>query len=44
MGEVWKTRETGLNRFVALKILPADKVAVACRKGRFVNGRLGEVV
>ena len=37
MGEVWKARDTRLNRFVALKILPADKVADADRRRRFVN-------
>src|SRR2546422_2432619 len=34
MGEVWKARDTRLNRFVALKILPADKVADADRRRR----------
>ena len=37
MGVVYKARDTRLNRFVALKVLPADKVADAERKRRFVQ-------
>ena len=36
MGIVYKARDTHLDRFVALKILPADKVADPDRKRRFV--------
>src|ERR1051325_2511383 len=36
MGSVWKARDTRLNRLVAIKVLPADKVADAVRKQRFV--------
>jgi len=37
MGVVYKARDTRLNRYVALKVLPADKVADAERKRRFVR-------
>jgi serine/threonine protein kinase/Tfp pilus assembly protein PilF len=36
MGEVYKARDTRLNRAIALKILPAEKVADADRKRRFL--------
>jgi Tol biopolymer transport system component/predicted Ser/Thr protein kinase len=35
MGVVWKARDTRLDRFVALKVLPADKVSDPERKRRF---------
>src|SRR4030042_2816698 len=35
MGVVYKARDTHLDRFVALKVLPPDKVADAERKRRF---------
>ncbi|HXZ80024.1 MAG TPA: serine/threonine-protein kinase, partial [Terriglobales bacterium] len=37
MGVVWKARDNHLDRFVALKVLPADKVADAERMRRFVQ-------
>jgi serine/threonine protein kinase len=37
MGVVYKARDSHLDRFVALKVLPADKVADAERKRRFVQ-------
>src|SRR5689334_16367961 len=36
MGRVYKARDKSLNRFVALKVLPPDKVADAERKRRFI--------
>jgi serine/threonine protein kinase len=36
MGEVYKARDTRLNRVIALKILSAEKVADADRKRRFL--------
>jgi serine/threonine protein kinase len=36
MGEVYKARDTRLHRLIALKILPAEKVADADRKRRFL--------
>ena len=37
MGVVYKARDTHLNRFVAIKVLPAEKVADPERKQRFVQ-------
>jgi eukaryotic-like serine/threonine-protein kinase len=36
MGEVYKARDTRLNRVIALKTLPAEKVADSDRKARFL--------
>src|SRR6266404_3605219 len=36
-GAVWQARDTRLNRIVAIKTLPADKVVVDQRKRRFVQ-------
>ena len=37
MGEVYKARDTRLERMVAVKVLPADKVADPARKQRFIQ-------
>jgi eukaryotic-like serine/threonine-protein kinase len=37
MGIVYKAHDTHLDRFVALKVLPADKVSNSERKSRFVQ-------
>ena len=37
MGEVYKARDGRLDRFVAIKVLPADKIADAERKRRFIQ-------
>jgi len=37
MGVVWKGRDTRLDRFVALKLLPAEKMSDADRRRRFVQ-------
>jgi serine/threonine protein kinase len=37
MGEVYKARDTRLNRFVVIKALPPDKVADPERKARFIQ-------
>jgi hypothetical protein len=37
MGEVYQARDTRLNRFVAIKILPPERVADAGRKQRFTR-------
>ena len=37
MGVVYKARDKHLDRFVAVKVLPAEKVADPLRKQRFVR-------
>ena len=37
MGVVYKARDTHLDRFVAIKVLPSENVADAERKRRFVQ-------
>src|SRR5271157_4592172 len=37
MGVVWRARDTRLNRTVAIKTLPADKLADEGRKRRFIH-------
>jgi serine/threonine protein kinase len=37
MGEVYKARDPRLNRFVAIKILPTERVADEARKQRFIQ-------
>ena len=37
MGEVYKARDTRLNRIVAIKVLRADRVADPERKQRFIQ-------
>ena len=39
MGVVYKARDTHLDRFVAIKVLPPEKVADGERKRRFVQRR-----
>ena len=37
MGEVYKAKDTRLNRIVAIKVLPEDKVSEPERKRRFIQ-------
>jgi Tol biopolymer transport system component len=37
MGEVYKSRDTRLNRFVAIKVLPPERLADVARKQRFIQ-------
>src|SRR5690242_8784778 len=37
MGEVYKARDTRLNRFVAIKVLPSERLADESRKQRFIQ-------
>ena len=37
MGVIYKARDAHLDRFVAIKVLPADKVADESRRRRFVQ-------
>ena len=37
MGVVYKARDTRLDRFVAIKVLPSEQVADPARKRRFVQ-------
>ncbi len=37
MGVVYRARDTHLDRFVAIKVLPAEKVADPDRKRRFIQ-------
>lgn len=37
MGEVYKSRDTRLNRFLPIKVLPPERLADASRKQRFIQ-------